>query len=71
MEGCYYSIFGKMKLLFGGLMPKSLVKLTQEDLDEIRRALEKPFYGINSQLARRFGVSEKTIRNIRKNTYTV
>jgi DNA-binding XRE family transcriptional regulator len=52
-------------------VPKGLTVLTKETLAEIRRLLEKPYYGINSKLAKQFGVSEKTIRKIRNGEYKV
>jgi hypothetical protein len=52
-------------------VPRGLVKLTKEDLEDIRNALTTPYYGINSALARKYNVSEKTIRKIRLGEYKI
>jgi hypothetical protein len=52
-------------------MPRGLTKLTKEELAAIREALKTPRWGINVALAKKYDVTEKTIRKIRSGEYKV
>lgn len=50
-------------------MPRKVIKLSQEQIQEIREALQTPYHGISKFLAQKYGVSNSMISHIKSGRF--